>query len=166
MQYLHDASDADEVVNDTFMSVWDKRSDLTLDENLRPLLYTIVRNKSISLLRKRKLEVTLLDEGFDVPDTGHTPAELLQARETERKVMELIEKLPPRCRQIFILSRKEGMANLEIADLMEISEKTVENQITIAIRYIRSGLNREDKMNNISSFTITWLLPVLAEVFT
>lgn len=163
MQYLHSESDADEIVNDTFMSVWEKRSELTLDEGLRPLLYTIARNKSISLLRKRKIEVTQLDSGFEVPAQSHSPAEHLQARETEKMVWELIEKLPPRCRQIFILSRREGMSNREISALMEISEKTVENQITIAIRFIRSGLHGADKMTKLTVYLTPWLAALICE---
>jgi len=165
MQYVRSREDADEIVNDTFLVVWDKQDELNLDSSIKSFLYTVVRNKSLNLLKKRKIEIAELDENFEVASNQISPIEVLQAKETEDAIFELIDKLPPKCRQIFILSRKEHLSNREVAQIMEINEKTVENQISIAIKLIRTGLqNRQNHHHNglkmvIFPWLLAWLIP-------
>jgi RNA polymerase sigma-70 factor (ECF subfamily) len=99
--------------------------------------------------------------GFDIPADNHSALELLQAKQTEELVYKLIEQLPPRCKQIFVLSRKEFLSNKEIASLMELNEKTVENQISIAIKFIKSGLYKQQKQNNLPLLLFPWVLAML-----
>jgi RNA polymerase sigma-70 factor (ECF subfamily) len=162
MQYVRSIDDANEIVNDTFMVVWEKQDELILDDSLKSYLYTIVRNKSLNLLKKRKIQIAELDFGFDIPADNHSALELLQAKQTEELVYKLIEQLPPRCKQIFVLSRKEFLSNKEIASLMELNEKTVENQISIAIKFIKSGLAKQQKQNNLPLVLFPWVLAMLA----
>lgn len=140
MQYVKSQEDALEIVNDAFMVIWEKRDELKIDSALKPYLYTVVRNKCLNLIKKKKLDAITMEDGFeaiaDVPD----PQEIMEAKQTEELVNHLIELLPPKCKQIFILSRKEFLSNKDIAAILEISDKTVENQITIAIRFIKKGL--------------------------
>jgi RNA polymerase sigma-70 factor (ECF subfamily) len=163
MQYVKSREDADEIVNDTFLVVWEKQSELVLDPSIKSFLYTVVRNKSLNLLKKRKIEISELDEDFEIASSNISPIEVLQAKETEAAVFELIEKLPRKCRQIFLLSRREYLSNKEIASVMEINEKTVENQIGIAIKFIRAGLqggkhNNSPDANNLKMIIFPWLL--------
>ena len=163
MQYVRSTEDANEIVNDTFLVVWEKQAELILDDSLKSYLYTIVRNKSINWLKKRKLEISEIDLAFEIPAQTHSPLEHLQAKQTETMVFELIEQLPPRRKQIFILSRKEQLSNKEIASLMELNEKTVENQISIAIRFIRAGLAKKQKENNLPLLLFPWLMAWLMQ---
>ncbi len=160
MQYVKSREDADEIVNDTFMAVWDKQDELVLDQTIKSFLYTIVRNKSLNLLKKRKIEISELDENFEVASQHISPIEILQARETEEAIFELIAKLPPKCQQIFILSRREHLGNKEIASILDIGEKTVENQISIAIKLIRAGLKNQTnhKNNGLKMVIFPWML--------
>lgn len=158
MQYVRSQEDADEIVNDAFLVLWEKKDDLVLDDSIRPLLYTIIRNKSINLLKKRKIEITDLDNGFEVVSSGISPLEAMQAKETEEEVMQLIEALPPRCKQIFVLSRKEFMSNRQIAELMELNEKTIENQISIAIKFIRAGLGKRNGGKGNNMLIYPWIM--------
>jgi RNA polymerase sigma-70 factor (ECF subfamily) len=160
MQYVKSREDADEIVNDTFLVIWDKQDELKLDETIKSFLYTVVRNKSLNLLKKRKIEITELDENFEVSSGEISPLDMIQARETEAAIFKMIDKLPPKCRQIFLLSRREHLSNREIANIMEINEKTVENQITIAIRFIRNGLNTHRKQHNngLKMMIFPWML--------
>jgi RNA polymerase sigma-70 factor (ECF subfamily) len=160
-QYLKSTEDADEVVNDIFMAIWEKRDELELSDKLKPLLYTIARNKSINMLKKKRMEYVDIDEQFDFVSDHSGPADILHARETERIVQKLIEELPPRCKQIFILSRREFMSNRQIAEIMELNEKTIENQITIAIRFIRAGLNKKNGNGTSKLVLFPWLLAAL-----
>jgi RNA polymerase sigma-70 factor (ECF subfamily) len=161
MQYVHSTEDANEIVNDAFLAVWEKQNELDLDDSLKSYLYTIVRNKSLNLLKKRKLEITELDMGFEIPSLTHSPIEILQAKQTEALVMNLIEQLPPRCKQIFVLSRKEQLSNKEIAELMELNEKTIENQISIAIKFIKNGLSKKQSENKLPLILFPWVLAML-----
>ena len=162
MQYVRSVDDANEIVNDTFMVAWEKQNELILDDSLKSYLYTIVRNKSLNLLKKRKIEVSELDMGFDIPSETHSALEILQAKQTEELVNKFIEQLPPRCKQIFVLSRKEFLSNKEIASLMELNEKTIENQISIAIKFIKIGLSKQQKQNNLPLVLFPWVLAILA----
>jgi RNA polymerase sigma-70 factor (ECF subfamily) len=161
MQYVRSLEDANEIVNDTFLVVWEKQDEFVLDDSLKSYLYTIVRNKSLNLLKKRKIEVTELDMGFEVPSAQYSALDFLQAKQTEELVYKLIEQLPPRCKQIFVLSRKEQLSNKEIATLMDLNEKTIENQISIAIKFIKSGLYKEQKQNKLPLVLFPWVLAML-----
>lgn len=158
MQYVRSQEDADEIVNDAFLVLWEKKDELVLDDSIKPLLYTIIRNKSINLLKKRKIEITDLDNGFEVVSSGISPLEAMQAKETEEEVMQLIEALPPRCKQIFVLSRKEFMSNRQIAELMVLNEKTIENQISIAIKFIRAGLSKRNGGKGNNMLIYPWIM--------
>ena len=162
LQYVRSSEDADEIVNDTFLALWERDEPIDPDRNIKPLLYTIVRNKSLNLLKKRKIEVTDMEDGFEIVSDVVSPLEQIQARETEEFVMKAIEALPPKCKQIFVMSRREYLSNKEIAAILEISEKTVENQITIAIKSIKIALGkRKDRGTPMVLFP--WILALLME---
>ena len=166
MKYLNSREDADEIVKDTFLTIWEKRDELEITDQLKPLLYTIIRNKSINHIRKKRPDFVEMDEPFDFASQDQKPHEKMEARETEEIVHRLIDELPPRCRQIFILSRREFLSNKEIAAIMELSEKTIENQITIAIRAIKSGLHKSQQSKHISMVFLPWVMGAILESFT
>jgi RNA polymerase sigma-70 factor (ECF subfamily) len=164
MQYVKSSEEADEIVNDAFIVLWEKQSELELSDTIKPLLYTIVRNKSLNLLKKKKIQITELDNGFEViASDNYSPLEELQAKETEERVFKLIDQLPPRCKQIFVLSRKEHMSNKQIAELMELNEKTIENQISIGIRFIRNGLRAKSNKGKNTILIFPWLIAYLLQ---
>lgn len=145
MQYVKNKEDAHELVNDAFLAIWDKRDDLKIDESIKSYIYTVVRNKALNFLKKKKIEFT--DFSDEMPTISNAPSatDYINAKETEVIVFLLIDKLSPKCKQIFLLSRKEEMSYKEIAAILEISEKTVENQIGIALKFIKSGLDKKQK---------------------
>ena len=139
MQYVHVQEEADEIVNDAFLAVWDNRHTLELSQNLKPYLYTVVRNKSLNVLKKKKIDTLPIEDWFELPQTpSDTAHELMVYKETQAIINQAIKLLPPRCQQIFVLSRKEMLTHKQIAQIMELSEKTIENQITIAIKAIKA----------------------------
>lgn len=162
MQYVRSSEDADEIVNDTFLALWERDEPIDPDRNIKPLLYTIVRNKSLNLLKKRKIEITDVEDGFEIVSDVVSPLEHIQARETEEFVMKAIEALPPKCKQIFVMSRREYLSNKEIAAILEISEKTVENQITIAIKSIKIALGKH-KDRGTPMVLFPWILALLMD---
>lgn len=143
--YVKNEEDAIEIVNDAFLAVWDKKEYLTLDNNLKAYLFKTVKNKSLNFIQKKKLLTNEVEEEMDLDSSYPSPFEILEFKEAQKLLDGLIDELPHRCKQIFILSRKEGMSHKEIAEIMGISTKTIENQIGIAIKIIRAGFAKSNK---------------------
>ncbi len=137
MKYIGDLEEAKGVVQDVFMAVWMKFEELPLDMNMRSYLYTAVRNKSLNHIRDNRKQVML----ESVPEQKSADGnDLLEARELACEIELAINALPERCRQVFEMSRFEEMKYFEIAQKMNISVKTVEAQMSKALRLLREHL--------------------------
>jgi RNA polymerase sigma-70 factor, ECF subfamily len=136
--HLRDQEDAREVVQEVFINIWDKREQLNFEEELKYYLFRSVKNGCLNLIKKRRLDTVSLEEGM-------TAADELQKDESDTQtrfnsVMVQVNQLPEMCREIFLMSRMEGLSHKEIAEILEIAPKTVENQIGIALKKIRERL--------------------------
>ncbi len=141
---LHDADLAHDVVQETFLRVWNHRSSLQPRLPLLGLLFRISRNLVLDFAKHKAVERT---HEAEIPPSlrpsEDDPSEALQARMLEEKLAEVVRtKLPPKCREVFLLSRVEEMPNAEISSQLGISVKTVENQITRGLRILRRHLRR------------------------
>lgn len=136
-QFVHSAEDAREVVQDVFMAVWNNRENLQLDESLKAYLFTATRNKCYNHLRKRRLDTVEMNEMTPEAFEDQSIEGKLQTEELKALIYDEINALPERCRKIFLLSREEDLTNREIAERLEVSVKTVENQMTIALKRLR-----------------------------
>ena len=132
--------DAVEIVNDVFLNIW-KRKDFNLTDEMKPYLFRSVKNRCINYLKKRKVEKTSLE---DVQIEYSTRADhLVLLKEGEDLIIAITNTLPPRCRQVFLMSREDGLSNREISTLLDISIKTVENQMTKSLNVFRKKLKKE-----------------------
>lgn len=131
--------DAEDVVMEVFMHIWDKREGLGVLENPKAYLFKSVYHKSIEKIRAKKLVFVALEgEKIVVPDYKEEIADDYLLKE---KMFQSIRQLPTQCRVIFVKSKIEGMSHKEIAQEMQIAVKTIENQITKALKLIRKQLN-------------------------
>ena len=137
LQYVNKVADAEDIAQNTFIKLWEKKDDLNLTVSLKSYLYSIAYNMFIDNYRKEKKTQTYLDS---------LKQEALQSiieepEENFQKKMRLIEQtvnnLPKRCRIIFNMHKKQGCSHKEIAKELNISTKTVESQISIALKRIR-----------------------------
>lgn len=130
---------AEEVIQDVFMMVWEKRSSLAGIRHLKWYLYACVRNGSMLQLRKSRRREEVILAGGELPphSGGGTPEDLMITAEAMEKINQAIEALPPRCHLIFSLVKMDGFKYREVAALLDLSLKTVENQLTIALKKIR-----------------------------
>jgi RNA polymerase sigma-70 factor (ECF subfamily) len=141
---VHEKGAAEEIANDVFLSLWKRRDTLTAVENLEVYLYVSAKNHSLNHLRRHRPQVTLdIDDLHDValqfqPD----PESLLIRAETMKKVIAAIDQLPPKCKLIFRLIREDGLKYKDVARLLDLSVKTVEAQLAIALRKIAQALGR------------------------
>lgn len=130
---------AEEVVLDVFTNLWNRRRQTDIHSSVRLFLFRSVRNRSLNHLRDTKYNLSLNEFTDFIPEDA--PTDLLETEELDYFIQEAIMSLPDKCREIFVESRTRGKSNKEIADTLNISVKTVETQITRAIRRIREHLN-------------------------
>lgn len=143
-KYLNDPDQAKEIVMEVFCKIWEGREDLDPQNSLKAYLFKIVQNLCINKLKKRKIE-TKYSEVYkqvyvDCPESS-SAHESLCAKELEKNIANAILKLPMECRKVFELNRVEGLKYREIADILHISIKTVEGQMSKALRILRFELS-------------------------
>ena len=140
-EYVLFDEDAENIVQDVFLLLWEKREVLDIHISLVSYLFALVKNKSLDYLRHK----VIADEYKQELSAKLTALELLNYsftsdEEIEQILMTAINKLPERCRQVFLKSRIEGKRNREIANELNLTVSTVENQMTIALRKLRVEL--------------------------
>ena len=149
--YLRHQGEAEEVVSDVFIILWQKRHQLKIEKNLKAYLYTCVKHGAFAVIKFRQPHVLniddlLFDEGLTEKDT---PEQYLAFKELEGHFEWAINKLPPRCKQVFLLKWKEELSYHDIGEILGISEKTVENQLVNAMCKIKESL-RFYQINEVS----------------
>jgi RNA polymerase sigma-70 factor (ECF subfamily) len=158
LQYVKNNEDATEIVNDAFIAVWEKRNLLPLDDSIKSYLYTVVKNKSINFLKKKRMVFEDADVFSFIPNNSANVLQQMEGKEMELLIFKTIDKLPRKCKQIFILSRKEQLSNKEIGVIMGITPKTVENQITIAIKTIKQSIQKQEGNKSINGEALLILI--------
>jgi RNA polymerase sigma-70 factor, ECF subfamily len=131
-----------DVVQEVFIKIWDNRENFTINQSLKAYLYQAVRNHSLNHIEKQNHKRRLQNSLKKYRETFHEESvSELNTEELTQKVWKLVELLPERRRTIFILYRKHGLSYAEIGEVMEITRKTVENQMGKSLQFIREQLN-------------------------
>jgi RNA polymerase sigma-70 factor (family 1) len=139
--FLKDDEMAEEIVQNVFCRIWEKRDQLKTDGSLKAYLYRAVHNESLNYLKHQKVKAS-----FNVYYAGQLDLEDEQAShkvataELQKRIDDAMSELPQQCRTIFQLSRFEQLKYQQIADHMGLSIKTVENQMGKALRVMRQKL--------------------------
>lgn len=139
--FIQNREQAEEIVNDVFLKLWQNRSKLDTIDNIQVYLYVAVRNTAANYLRKVKgitidLENQAVHHFYLSPD----PEQLLVTDELKRRIEASIDGLPPRCKLIFKLVKEDGLSASEVATILDISYKTVTTQLTIALKKLEEAL--------------------------
>jgi RNA polymerase sigma-70 factor (ECF subfamily) len=141
--YLKSEAEAEELVQEVFTKIWEKRADLKKELSFKSFLFTIAFN----IIRKHFRTKAYLSEYFKtgiISDLDMQTSQKITYDSLYQYITELVNQLPARRKEIFIKSRFEGLSINEIAEKLKISHKTVENQLTDALKFIRTNLNREN----------------------
>jgi RNA polymerase sigma-70 factor (ECF subfamily) len=141
---LKNKDDAEEIVQETFLKIWQKHTTISSDKAFKSYLFTIAHHLIIDQLRirvKNSDSTTELSEFISTEKSD--PLEELNYQLLVERVEKVIGELPLKRRRIYRLSRQLGLSHKEIAAKLEISEKTVENQIGLALKYMRKSLGNE-----------------------
>lgn len=139
--FLQDKEEAEEVVQSSFINVWEKRNSIAIETSLKSYLYRMVRNACLNVIKHDKIKQQHVAHELAVTEaTYESVAQKVYATELESKITEAIKTLPEQCRIVFQLSRFEELKYQEIADQLQISVKTVENHMGKALRLMREQL--------------------------
>lgn len=137
MHYIHDMDLIEDIVQDCFVELWERMNDEKNVSSVKSYLYMMVRNRCLDTLKK--------DNQIDYNVSPSDLAGVIQDEEAEeRSLIEArlwtaIDSLPEKCREVFLLSKRDGLKYKEIADKLNISIKTVENQVAKAMKVLKEG---------------------------
>ncbi len=132
---------AEELVADIFVNIWIKRKKIIIHSSIKSYLYTSAKNNALMHLRKNRLITEDLENNKQNIKYESNPEKKLLKKENEIRVQKLLQLIPTKSRQVFILHRLDGLRYKEIAEVMSISIKTVENHMGKALRILRENLN-------------------------
>lgn len=138
---VRDQALAEDIVQETFIRVWNNREKLDAAKSIKSYIYKIAYNYTLNHLEKQK-SFTLHDysEVDKKYHSAHADEQMID-HELQNKATEALNNLPVRCRAVFIMCRHENMSYQEVAEAMEVSVKTVENQMSKALKNLRQELS-------------------------
>ncbi len=143
---LNDQDLARSIVQDVFVMFYEKRNEINIHTSLKALLYQSVRNRCLNYIKREKMTREHHKHLF-LSGAGMTePSQILEFKELEKIINNTIEALPNQCRRIFKMSRHEGQSNQEIARELSISKRTVETQISKALKRLRESLLKNNML--------------------
>lgn len=138
---------AEEITNDVFMNLWARRASLAGINNFTYYCYTSVKNKALTCLSKSQLKsVNIDDVNVDVADSSATGEDKLVCEDLAKLISNTLSKLSDQCRLVFKLVKEDGLKYREVADLLDISIKTVEYHMGNALKILTQGLRDSQKM--------------------
>lgn len=140
-RFIQDHGLVEDLAQEVFVRFWEKRHSLQINSSLNGYLRRMAINEALGYLRRNKVFIEKLDPASNRELAPDVERQLLHS-ELEDEIRAAIDKLPPRCRTVFQLSRFEELTYQEIADKMDISIKTVENQMGKALRVLREQLQQ------------------------
>ena len=137
LHYLQDADQAEDVVQESYAALWEKIQEGAHVVNRKSYLYMMVRNRCLDQLRRKGLPTESLKpyDTYGIIDDDDAQ----ERSQTEARLWTAIDSLPEKCREIFILSKRDGLKYEEIADELGLSVNTVRNQIIKALKLIKDG---------------------------
>lgn len=143
LRYIKQESDAEEIVQEVFLKIWESRDKIDTYASFDSFLFTIAYNTTISLLRKRINEKKYLDQlqyRQQIVDSEELINEI-HFKEINEQLTSLLDQLTPRQREIFRLSREQGLTHEEIAQNLNISRNTVKNHLVTALAFLKSRIS-------------------------
>ena len=137
---INDKAQAEDIVQNVFMKIWEKRDGLRAGFSIKNLLYKYVYNEFVDYYRKQKSVLTLEKKYIEVLDEIIVEEVDNNLGSAIELVMKAIQELPPKCKQTILLSKKEGLSNIEISEYQQVSKRTVDTQLSKAYKLIREKL--------------------------
>jgi RNA polymerase sigma-70 factor, ECF subfamily len=139
--FIKNKEQAEELVADVFIKIWEKREKIEIASSLKAYLYVATKNQALANLQKSNIFFQQIDQLPPHLAINYiTPEDTFTSGEFFRDLSSIIDTLPAQCRIIFIMHKIDGFSYREIADILQISVKTVENQMGKALKFVREEL--------------------------
>lgn len=138
---LFDLEDARDIIHDVFVKLWQERGKLQVERDLKAYLFKLTRYRIVDKIRKnitREEYAAMVQALADRYEPGIE--QQIAARELQQSIQKSLAELSPRVKEIYLLSREENLSIPEIADKLQLSEQTVKNQLSAALKHLRSSL--------------------------
>jgi RNA polymerase sigma-70 factor (family 1) len=140
---LYDLDDAHDILHDVFVKLWEGRHGLEISGNLKSYLFSATRHRIIDRIRRKIIRRDYaLKLSASKPSGNNGADKVLEAKELQKTLLTAIERLPARTKLIYQLSRDEQLTSAEIAKRLCVSEQTVKNQLSIALKRLRQSVIR------------------------
>ncbi|MCH4147861.1 MAG: RNA polymerase sigma-70 factor [Prevotella sp.] len=141
---LHNKEIAEDITQETFYKIWEKAKDIDIDGNFNSYIYTISRNMIYKEIEKRLRDRKIVENIMSISyDNDNQSTDFVEKDSLNECINKIVEKLPPSRKKIYLLSRKNHLSNKKIAELLNISQRTVETQIHRSLDFIKDNLAKE-----------------------
>jgi RNA polymerase sigma-70 factor (ECF subfamily) len=149
LRYIKLEADAEEIVQEVFIKIWESRNKIDVYSSFESFLFTIAYNATISQFRKRASEKKYLEHLKSLQQAENAPdfTNEIYFNELHEKVQTLLNELTPRQKEIFQLSREQGLTHEEIAKKLDISINTVKKHITNTLTFLKSHIDSNLMVN-------------------
>ncbi|WP_341903835.1 RNA polymerase sigma-70 factor [Fluviicola taffensis] len=137
--FLKDSDEAEDVVQQVFVSLWEKRTQLDIHTSIRAVLYKSVQNACLNKIKHLKIRAGYAED-LKATVVQHDSSDPVQVNELNERIQVAVENMPEQCGRIFKMSRFEQLRYQEIADQLGLSVKTIENQMGKALKIVREEL--------------------------
>ncbi|HOF56236.1 MAG: RNA polymerase sigma-70 factor [Prolixibacteraceae bacterium] len=154
MKYLKSKEEAESLVQDVFLTIWENHKKLKKDSSLKSYLFTISYHNICKIFRKRQLQGKLRVEIGLGSDVSVDTEEQIDYDFTLEQIENLIEQLPPKQKIIFLKSRKEGKSTREIAKELHLAPGTVDNNISAALKFLRKHVSGDNLARSLFCLTL------------
>lgn len=162
--YVNSQAIAEDIVQDVFASIWEERRTWSPERTIRVYLYIMVKNRCLDFLKHKRVEDKYNEDWVHQSGTHSSNTDVFSERQREEQlnkvVKQAIETLPERAKMIYKLNRQDGLTYSEIADLLDVSEKTVESQMSRSLKKLR------DKLKPYLSLLLLSTLPYMETVMS
>jgi len=138
--YLEDLESGKETVQDLFVYLYEKRKTLVITTSIKSYLYQSVRNRCLNQIKHQQVRKMHQDRMKPDMQESENLEDKIRETELEHMVSKVVDQLPPQCKRIFTMSRVSGRSNSEIAEQLKITKRTVETQISNALKVLREKL--------------------------
>jgi len=146
LSLTNDHAFSEDILQNVFLKTWEKRKKLNVHTSLQNYLFKSVYNEFINAYKKKRSTMILEHKYFEGLERAVNIHSEQSFEAIIAQITKEIQNLPPKCQQIFILSKKEGLTNMEISEYLNVSLKTVESQITKAFGILREKLGKKYEM--------------------